>query len=319
MDESTKFRFLNQKTPLGVVCFPNYLELVPSEVLQSSLTPYLPVKSIIRFAKASKFTRGIIKNVPASVWYAMIQRKAATSDRKDPINLISFGPSISFKAPRERQLESVEPMLMIPSNPRIGAHSLSVILWFKCGPALSLPGILPTPYCGGVLYGAQSLPLTMRESWPGYHWHILSVDTSGTLRSHLESAAYIPPQVSDGEWHHVVLTSTAQVQALYLDGRLHTGDLTGNAEQFNQYWASQRQYHHQLGNGIMEPGENGCPSDWWCGPYPFQGSIFGFQIVQRVLDAEEVACLFAEKAEGRLDYASWAVQILKWRELMASE
>lgn len=83
--------------------------------------------------------------------------------------------------------------------------------------------------------------------------------------------------VTDGKWHHVVLTGARTTQSLYLDGVL-AGSLTGTIS--NQALA-----YSYLGAGYASSGWMGVPS----GTYRFTGRIDEAALYRKALTADQVA------------------------------
>ncbi|MGW4286258.1 LamG-like jellyroll fold domain-containing protein [Streptomyces sp. NPDC004673] len=110
--------------------------------------------------------------------------------------------------------------VMLPSGTIPGTGPESVDLWFK------------TATAGGVLVGASKDPLG--TTTPTAYTPVLYVGGSGKLYGEFYfSGGSTKPlgsgsAVTDNKWHHVVLSSSATSQSLYLDGNL-VGTQTGTA------------------------------------------------------------------------------------------
>ncbi|MFG3048314.1 LamG-like jellyroll fold domain-containing protein [Streptomyces sp. NPDC048241] len=113
----------------------------------------------------------------------------------------------------------------LPNGTIPGSGPESVDLWFK------------TATAGGVLVGASKDPLG--TTTPTAYTPILYVGSSGKLYGEFYfSGGSTKPlgsgsAVTDNKWHHVVLSSSATSQSLYLDGNL-VGTQTGTAAMTGQ-------------------------------------------------------------------------------------
>ncbi|MEU4494504.1 LamG-like jellyroll fold domain-containing protein [Streptomyces sp. NPDC023998] len=131
----------------------------------------------------------------------------------------------------------------LPENTLRASTFLSVELWFKT----TEPGVL-LGFQGGELDAGR----------PNYS-SPLAIDTNGKLRGQFEiTGQSVTPMVStqavtDGNWHHVVLTGAGTTQTMYLDGA-SVGSLTGpidHHEKSNAY----------LGAGYSSPAWDGKPTN----------------------------------------------------------
>jgi RHS repeat-associated protein len=160
----------------------------------------------------------------------------------------------------------------------------TVELWFKASSGQS-----------GVLFGVQSDPAT---TVPGGEWTpTLYVGTDGKLRgefwgwdwSHAPAPIVTTGTVTNGQWHHVVLTAAVDNQQLYLDGTL-VQSTSLDAVNFLSM------KHAQIGTGYTR---------WWPasnGDYmPFTGQIDEVAYYRQPLVASQVAAHYAARtATNRL-------------------
>ncbi|WP_258527915.1 LamG-like jellyroll fold domain-containing protein, partial [Streptomyces sp. NBRC 110611] len=104
-------------------------------------------------------------------------------------------------------LDGTKGALEVPTDAFEKSGPISVELWFRTDKP-------------GVLFGMQDKELGQTPS----HWNpSLLVDAEGKLRGHLwdgsaKNPMVSPKKVTDGTWHHVVLTAFDSGQMLYLDG-----------------------------------------------------------------------------------------------------
>ncbi|WEO95811.1 LamG-like jellyroll fold domain-containing protein [Streptomyces sp. FXJ1.172] len=166
----------------------------------------------------------------------------------------------------------------IPGSVPAGATDLSAEMWFRTS----------TP--SGVLMSFQNAPLGQTPtSWRP----VLNIDGDGKLRGefYLTGASGATPIVSsqavtDGQWHHVVLSASGNTQSLYLDG-VKTGSLTGTI-------TDQARDYAYLGAGYASTGWMGQPS----GTYYFTGDIDEVALYRKGLTADQVSAHYRAQAES---------------------
>ncbi|UXY20240.1 LamG domain-containing protein [Streptomyces cynarae] len=145
-------------------------------------------------------------------------------------NAVTLGASGPFSDHTTASFNGSTSYVSLPSGAVPGSGAESVGLWFK------------TSTAGGVLLGTSRDPLSSGTT-PGNYTPVLYVGSSGKLYGEfwfsggagkpLASSA----AVTDGKWHHVVLSSSATSQSLYLDDTL-VGTQTGTAAMSNQPYLS---------------------------------------------------------------------------------
>ncbi|MEU6051075.1 LamG-like jellyroll fold domain-containing protein [Streptomyces xanthochromogenes] len=167
----------------------------------------------------------------------------------------------------------------LPENTLRTSTFLSVELWFQT----TRPG---------VLMGFQNSRL---EDTPGNWTPTLAVGADGKLRGQYWNGKVQPlisnTQVTDGAWHHTVLTGAGTTQSLYLDGAL-VGTLAGPIDHQDQSFT-------YLGAGYTSNGwdVSGTPS----AVQRFTGQMQDVAVYQHPLDAATVAEHFAARtAAGRM-------------------
>ncbi|WP_316743236.1 LamG-like jellyroll fold domain-containing protein [Streptomyces sp. MK7] len=128
-------------------------------------------------------------------------------------NSVTLGASGPFSDAKAASLNGTASQVTLPNGSVPGSGAESVSMWFK------------TSTANGVLLGASRDPLG-NGTTPGSYTPVLYVGSSGKLYGEyyfsggstkpLASAA----AVTDNKWHHVVLSTSASSQSLYLDGTL---------------------------------------------------------------------------------------------------
>ncbi|WP_234042482.1 LamG-like jellyroll fold domain-containing protein [Streptomyces marianii] len=163
----------------------------------------------------------------------------------------------------------------IPENTLRTSTFLSVELWFKT----TKPGVL-LGFQGGDIDAGQ----------PEYASPI-AIDTAGRLRAQFEITGQpVTPMVSsktvtDGAWHHVVLSGAGTTQTLYLDGAV-VGSLTGPIDHYGKANA-------YLGAGWSSPAWDGQAA----GVRHFDGTLDEAAVYHHALDAATVAAHYAARAK----------------------
>ncbi len=114
--------------------------------------------------------------------------------------------------------------VQVPSKLVTNGSYQSISMWFKT----------TTP--NGVLFSYQASPITSPTT-PGNYTPSLYVGSSGKLYGEFWYAGGVAPMVSaapvtDGNWHHVVLSAAGNTQSLYLDGAL-VGTKSGLIQMLN--------------------------------------------------------------------------------------
>jgi RHS repeat-associated protein len=171
----------------------------------------------------------------------------------------------------------------LPDNLLSPSVAFSIELWFKAAAGKS-----------GVLFGSQSVPI---PTVPTSGWAPnLMIGTDGKLRGYqwtiggsVSSAMISPGTVTDGQWHHTVLTMAVDKQTLYLDGD-KIGEITGKIVDHRGMT------RHFLGNGYT----NSWPAAG-TGYFPFTGQIDEVAFYRHPLSATQVAAhVTARAATSRL-------------------
>ncbi|WP_326656724.1 LamG-like jellyroll fold domain-containing protein [Streptomyces sp. NBC_00385] len=167
----------------------------------------------------------------------------------------------------------------IPGNILTGARDASVETWFRT----------TTP--SAVLVGLQEVPIgqTPPSSWRP----VLNIDPAGKLRGEFRQLGVSGAQgpittagkVTDGQWHHVVLSGNTEGQSLYLDG-VRVGSITGPIDEQSRPYA-------YIGAGYASSSWMGVDN----GTYYLQGDIDEPALYRRALTAGEVAAHYRAQAE----------------------
>lgn len=129
-----------------------------------------------------------------------------------------------------------ESTLKLPVESLGTKSALSIEMWFKTED----PGVLAT------------MQNTEPNETPTAWRPMLLIDSGGTLRGRFAPDAQSllsRTKVTDGKWHHVILTANADSQALYLDGELQGASRTGAS--------TLRHPHVYIGGGYSSPGWDG--------------------------------------------------------------
>ncbi|MEU6773346.1 LamG-like jellyroll fold domain-containing protein [Streptomyces sp. NPDC046759] len=141
-------------------------------------------------------------------------------------NAVTLGASGPFSDHTTASFDGSTSYTQLPNGTVPGSGAQSVSMWFK------------TSTANGVLFGASRDPLSNGTTSGGYT-PVLYVGSSGKLYGEFYfSGGSTKPlgssaTVTDGKWHHVVMSTSATSQSLYLDDSL-VGTQTGTAAMTNQ-------------------------------------------------------------------------------------
>ncbi|HCT76362.1 MAG TPA: hypothetical protein DGG94_01645 [Micromonosporaceae bacterium] len=160
--------------------------------------------------------------------------------------------------------------VQLPNKAAFSSADQTIAMWFKA----------PSGY-NGVLFSAstEAMPAQAGAGWNP----ILYIGDDGKLRGekwigHIDPITTVD-SVTDGQWHHVVLTVAGNTQTMYLDGT-SVGTLTGTVQ-------SQGEDNFHVGAGQW---------DWWNGSGGstfgyFTGTIADFSFYTKALTPTQVATL----------------------------
>ncbi|MCX4654948.1 DNRLRE domain-containing protein [Streptomyces microflavus] len=176
----------------------------------------------------------------------------------------------------------------VPGRLLAGTTDLTAELWFNTTKS-------------GVLLGFQNAKLgDVPTSWRP----ALNIDEAGKLRGewYLTGSPGADPitstqSVTDGKWHHVVLTGARTTQSLYLDGVL-VGTMPGTISDQGLAYA-------YLGAGYASSGWMGVPS----GTYRFTGRIDEAALYRKALTADQVADHYQARQRSGLSALAATVSV----------
>ncbi|PAZ11830.1 laminin G [Streptomyces sp. SA15] len=180
--------------------------------------------------------------------------------------------------------------VQVPGDVFAGATNLSAEMWFRT-----------TSTDPAVLLGFQNAPLGQTPtSWRP----ALNIDGAGKLRGefYLSGASGATPIVSaqavtDGAWHHVVLSGAGTTQTLYLDG-VKVGSLSGTITDQSRPYA-------YVGGGYGSSGWMGVSE----GTYRFQGTLDEVALYRSTLTADQVSAHYRAQAESAGSGLTASVQV----------
>ncbi|MER6978251.1 LamG-like jellyroll fold domain-containing protein, partial [Streptomyces carpinensis] len=141
-------------------------------------------------------------------------------------NSVTLGASGPFSDAKAATFDGTASSVTLPNGSVPGSGAESVSMWFK------------TSTANGVLLGASKDPLG-NGTTPTSYTPVLYVGGSGKLYGeYYFSGGSTKPlgssaAVTDNKWHHVVLSTSASSQSLYLDGTL-VGTQSGAGNMVNQ-------------------------------------------------------------------------------------
>ncbi|MGW0924937.1 LamG-like jellyroll fold domain-containing protein [Streptomyces sp. NPDC002755] len=168
--------------------------------------------------------------------------------------------------------------VQLPASTLAGTADMSAELWFR------------TTTASGVLLAFQNATIgqTPTSALP-----VLNIDGAGKLRGRFYLTGGVfpapvtsPSAVTDGAWHHVVLTAASTTQSLYLDG-VKLGSITGAV-------ADQSRTYAYLGGGYA----NGGWMDQPAATYYFNGQLDEAALYRGTLTADQVSAHYRAQAEA---------------------
>ncbi|OAH14145.1 LamG-like jellyroll fold domain-containing protein [Streptomyces jeddahensis] len=141
-------------------------------------------------------------------------------------NGVTLGVSGPFSDQKAASFGGSSSSVTLPSGLVPGSGNESVSMWFK------------TSTANGVLFSASHDPLSSGTT-PTSYTPVLYVGSTGKLYGEFwfsggsDNPLASSTTVTDGKWHHVVLSASAGTQSLYLDDAL-VGSQSGTAAMTNQ-------------------------------------------------------------------------------------
>ncbi|MFB7455594.1 LamG-like jellyroll fold domain-containing protein [Streptomyces sp. NPDC056188] len=253
-----------------------------TEVCPSSTTKC----TVYEYGDGSVYRSSVLDAAPTSYWrLGEGEGETATSEAVSRTGLdeavyrdvqLGTGSALAGTADTSASFDGADSVIELPADTLKAAAYPAVELWFRTS----------TPIA--VLLGFQEGELgTKPDSWRP----VLNIDAAGKLRGefYLSGASGATPVVSsrtvtDGQWHHVVLSASAAAQTLYLDGA-KVGSLNGAIiDQSGDY--------AYLGGGYGTSGWMNLPG----ADYYFKGQMDEVAFYNHPLDAVTVAEHYAARA-----------------------
>ncbi|MER5181772.1 LamG-like jellyroll fold domain-containing protein [Streptomyces sp. NPDC002896] len=183
-------------------------------------------------AGSSQTYRGAVLGAAPSAYFRLGEA-AGASTAVDEVrggsgtyNAATLGVTGPFSDQKAASFNGSSSSVTLPSGLVPGSGNESVSMWFK------------TSTANGVLFSASRDPLSSGTTATGYT-PVLYVGSSGKLYGEFwfstgsDNPLVSSSAVTDGKWHHVVLSASAGTQSLYLDDAL-VGSQSGTAAMTNQ-------------------------------------------------------------------------------------
>ncbi|WP_317453992.1 LamG-like jellyroll fold domain-containing protein [Streptomyces sp. TRM68416] len=238
------------------------------------------------YGDGSTYRSGVLDSAPTSYWrLGESEGAAAVSEAASNTGLneavyrdVQLGTASAISGTTDTSVgfDGTDSVIELPADTLRAVAFPAVELWFRTS----------TP--SGVLLAFQNAEVGDKPS----SWRTaLNIDGDGKLRGQFYTAAasgvspIVSPQaVTDGQWHHAVLSAGATAQTLYLDG-VKVGSLSGTpVEQARDY--------AYLGGGYGSSGWMGVPAN----TYHFKGQMDEVAVYHHPLDAATVAEHYAARA-----------------------
>ncbi|WP_406354787.1 LamG-like jellyroll fold domain-containing protein [Streptomyces sp. NBC_00658] len=241
--------------------------------------------TVYQYGTGSVYRSGVLDSAPTSYWrLGESDGSVAASEAVSRTGLndavhrdtqLGADSAIAGTTDTSATFDGVDSVVELPADTLKTAAFPTIELWFQ------------TTTATGVLVGFQNTELGEKPS----QWRpVLNIDGSGKLRGefYLTGNPAATPIVSsqavtDGEWHHVVLTAAVNTQTLYLDGA-KVGSLDGVLTEQSQGYA-------YLGAGYA--------SSSWMGlsaaEYRFKGQMDEVAFYDRTLDPATITANYAAR------------------------
>ncbi|MFD9326656.1 LamG-like jellyroll fold domain-containing protein [Streptomyces sp. NPDC060065] len=235
--------------------------------------------TVYEYGTGSVYRSGVLDSAPTSYWrLGESEGSTAASEAVSRTGLndavhrdvqLGADSAIAGTSDTSGGFDGVDSAVELPADTLKAAAFPAIELWFKTS----------TP--SGVLVGFQDTELGDKPT----AWRpVLNIDGAGKLRGefYLSGVSGATPIVSsqavtDGKWHHAVLSAGAATQTLYLDGSV-VGSLDGAIVEQSVDYA-------YLGAGWGSSGWMGLAS----GEYHFKGQLDEVAVYHHPLDAVTVA------------------------------
>ncbi|MFF3329348.1 LamG-like jellyroll fold domain-containing protein [Streptomyces sp. NPDC002888] len=241
--------------------------------------------TVYEYGDGSVYRSGVLNASPTSYWRLGEREGAtATSEAASRTGLneaeyrdVQFGTDSAVAGTTDTSVsfDGTDSVIELPGGTLKATAFPSVELWFKT----------TTP--SAVLLAFQDAELGEK---PTSYRPALNIDGSGKLRGEFfRTGTTATPMVSaqavtDGKWHHAVLSGGATEQTLYLDGA-KVGSLNGTLIEQTDTYA-------YLGGGYGSPGWMGLTA----GDYHFKGQLDEVAVYDHPLDPATVAEHYAARA-----------------------
>ncbi|MGW0576254.1 LamG-like jellyroll fold domain-containing protein [Streptomyces sp. NPDC002920] len=240
--------------------------------------------TLYEYGTGSLYRSGVLDSAPTSYWrLGESEGSVAASDAVSRTGLndavhrdtqLGTGPAVAGTGDTSAGFDGVDSVVELPTDTLKTAAFPTIELWFKT----------TTP--SGVLVGFQDTELGEKPS----SWRpVLNIDGSGKLRGEFYTSGGATPivttqTVTDGAWHHAVLTAAANTQSLYLDG-VKVGTLSGTLTEQSRDYA-------YLGAGYGSSGWMGLAS----GEYRFKGQMDEVAFYDHTLDLATITDHYTARA-----------------------
>ncbi|MFE2044560.1 DUF6531 domain-containing protein [Streptomyces sp. NPDC059477] len=184
--------------------------------------------TVYEYGTGSVYRSGVLDSAPTSYWRlgesegsvaaGEAVSRTGVNDAVHRDTQLGAGSALTGTADTAAGFDGVDSVVELPADTLKNAAFPTIELWFRT----------TTP--AGVLVGFQNTELGEKPS----SWRpVLNIDGTGRLRGEFYltgspgATPIVSPQaVTDGQWHHVVLTAAANTQSLHLDG-VRVGTLAG--------------------------------------------------------------------------------------------
>ncbi|MFE2064059.1 LamG-like jellyroll fold domain-containing protein [Streptomyces sp. NPDC059467] len=242
--------------------------------------------TVYEYASGSVYRSGVLDASPTSYWRlgesegsvaaSEAVSRTGLNDAVHRDTVLGAGAAIAGTTDTSASFDGSDSVVELPADSLKTAAFPTIELWFK------------TSAAPGVLVGFQNAELGEKPT----QWRpVLNIDGDGKLRGefYLTGNPAATPIVSskavtDGKWHHVVLSAAVNTQTLYLDGA-KVGTLDGVLTEQSQGYA-------YLGAGYTSSSWNGLAA----GERRFTGQMDEVAFYDHTLDPATVSERYAARA-----------------------
>jgi RHS repeat-associated protein len=189
------------------------------------------------YASGSHYLDGVLDSGPRSYWQLGEASGTTTASDEVDVNLdttngtysnVTLGAAgpLAGSGETAAAFNGTSSSVSLPANLITDSTDVAIELWFEAASG-----------AGGVLFGYSADALGNSNGNSDAHVPALYIGGNGELYGEYWNGSVNPihtsSSVTDGKWHHVVLTASGSSQSMYLDGSQVGSALSGQIDQLN--------------------------------------------------------------------------------------